>query len=1024
MSSTRIAPAYPTIENQDGDGVVNFNGEDIIDRNRQTLRSYLRSITLGEVPNSDNAAVIEYNGQLPPNHGNVFPLNSSPDIRQTGFTDQPGLSNAVSLSQEPSEMFGDVERIVDQGELGKASSDINLTGHELLAGVIGSDVSNGSVKTSTAGAKRYIETLGNSLKKKNLNVGSLKVTDTETGSTTNIIKDYEFTGESSGTRKTIERVKLGDTLSGVTSTSFDVNDPKFIDEKDMKKVATFLLDQAIGNKRVQTGKSLIKNSSSKLRAANAPGFQNLNLTTLSNGTDEIPSGEEDENVGKYNDKSWGQVNSPKNKFTGSNTGKEALLAMAGLFASIIGITALFSTFLPKLNVQQIPAEVNSGIMNSRKLISGEFKYEPYSNLGSTFSKVLDVASSVSGLSITNPFYIPTNPWAGYGDCVIAGFASFIGVSYEISGDLIKGTGFFNINLNNFAIIAEIAIRYITLLVDNNQRQYYVRILKILNQDFIALKQRADEVGDSSKFLETAGNVIDFLENIFDSRIFAFINTLAKIGDLVYKQAVSRSYRLTDAQLSPEAAYDSEDSAAVNIAKIGFASLRIRGNKLVGRRGVTYAASDLPSNYLIPRGPQQVYSNLIGDAGIAKRIKSQEHSGVNKFKPEQVSKIENILDAEYMPFYFQDLRTNEIIAFHAFLEDLSDSYTANYNSVNSYGRIDEVKIYKDTKRSVGLTFQLVSTNPSDFDYIWWQINKLTTMVYPQWSRGRDLQTKVDNNDLKFTQPFSQIPTASPLIRVRVGDLIRSNYSRFNLKRLFGFQDVDANQGSGAQHIEEYVLPPGSIIRVGDDQYTTNEELKFTNPVKSDDTTGFYKISPSVLQIQAYISHSSTAAPVFLSPWDPVQITDDGLSKSQKVNITSATSAALSFYNPNENSIIKSFETTQGQGLAAVITQLQFTWMDGLWGVGEDGPGNRAPRSCKIQMSFDPIHDIAPGLDSNGFNRAPIYPVGSIVNNIVEGGEDQPYGIGTAAKNKTHSAIESNKEIYKQANRPDKLFEKLF
>jgi len=1017
MSSTRIAPAYPTIENQDGDGVVNFNGEDIIDRNRQTLRSYLRSITLGEAPNSNNAAVIEYNGQLPPNHGNAFPLNSSPDIRQTGFTDQPGLSNAVSLGQEPSEMFGDVERIVDQGELGKANSDIALTGHELLAGVVGSEVSNGSVKTSTPGAKRYVETLGSSLKKKNLNVGSLKVTDTETGSTTNIIKDYEFTGESSGTRKTIERVKLGDTLSGVTSTSFDVNDPKFIDEKDMKKVATFLLDQAMGNKQVQSGKSLVKNSSSKIRPARAPGFQNFNRTTLSDGEDSIPSGETE--GGRYTDVSWGQHYSPSEKYTGSATGRQMFIAAAGWTAIIVGSVALLSSFIPKIKTSEIPAEVNSGLDQARKLVSGEFKYEPLGGIGAVVSRALNVASSVTGLDVSNPFYIPTNPWTGYGDCVIAGLASFLGVSYEIDGRIIFPLGFLQFNLNTPIIFGEIAVRYATLLIDNNQRQYYARIFRLLNQDLIALKQRADDVGDASGFKDKASEAFDFLENLFDSRLLAFINTLAKVGDLAYKQAAARSYRGTDVEVSPEASYDQEtDNVYVDMLKRGFAATRIKGNKLTGRRGVTYAASDLPSNYLIPRGSSQIYEGLIGDVGVAKRIKSKKHSGANKFTPEEVTKVESILEAEYMPFYFQDLRTNEIIAFHAFLEDLSDSYSANYNSTNAYGRVDEIKTYKDTKRSVGLTFQLVSTNPSDFDYIWWQINKLTTMVYPQWSRGRQLQADVGGTNLNFTQPFSQIPTASPLIRVRVGDLIRSNYSRFNLKRLFGFQDVDVNQGSGAQSSEEYILPPNQLIIMNSEHYSTQEELKFIKPEKNSD---LYTITPTSLTLKITKLGTTTSIPTLLL--GEIKITDYGFTQSKRTNNVISSDESIRFYNPTENSIIRSFETTQGQGLAAVITQLQFTWMDGLWGVGEDGPGNRAPRSCKIQMSFDPIHDIAPGLDSDGFNRAPIYPVGNVINSIVEGGEDQPYGVGSSSKNTLNNTIAFDKIVYEKANEPSVL-KKLF
>ena len=36
--------------------------------------------------------------------------------------------------------------------------------------------------------------------------------------------------------------------------------------------------------------------------------------------------------------------------------------------------------------------------------------------------------------------------------------------------------------------------------------------------------------------------------------------------------------------------------------------------------------------------------------------------------------------------------------------------------------------------------------------------------------------------------------------------------------------------------------------------------------------------------------------------------------------------------------------------------------------------RAPKIVKVSINFAPIHDIAPGLDAGGFNRAPLYPVG--------------------------------------------------
>jgi hypothetical protein len=75
----------------------------------------------------------------------------------------------------------------------------------------------------------------------------------------------------------------------------------------------------------------------------------------------------------------------------------------------------------------------------------------------------------------------------------------------------------------------------------------------------------------------------------------------------------------------------------------------------------------------------------------------------------------------------------------------------------------------------------------------------------------------------------------------------------------------------------------------------------------------------------------------------------------------------------NLIAKSFRTVGGKGLAGFIESMNFDWMDKVtWETDEIG--KKAPKMCKITISFAPIHDITPGLDHKGTNRAPIYPVG--------------------------------------------------
>ena len=173
-----------------------------------------------------------------------------------------------------------------------------------------------------------------------------------------------------------------------------------------------------------------------------------------------------------------------------------------------------------------------------------------------------------------------------------------------------------------------------------------------------------------------------------------------------------------------------------------------------------------------------------------------NTATGRLPGELVERIEEQLELEYVPFYFHDLRTNEIVSFHAFLSSISDSYAANYSETTGLGRVEPAQIYGGTSRSIGMEFTVVATNPESFDEMWYQINKLTTLMYPQFSRGRTLS----DGTIKFVQPFSQVQTASPLIRIRLGDLFKSNYSKFSLARLFGMgqspevYDPDGNEAS--------------------------------------------------------------------------------------------------------------------------------------------------------------------------------------------------------------------------------------
>ena len=191
------------------------------------------------------------------------------------------------------------------------------------------------------------------------------------------------------------------------------------------------------------------------------------------------------------------------------------------------------------------------------------------------------------------------------------------------------------------------------------------------------------------------------------------------------------------------------------------------------------------------------SVIVSDPEVTQNFNEKKRTDLRRLNINVVNELEEKLESEYMPFYIHDVRTNELISFHAFIESISDSFSPEYNSSSGFGRIDDVKTYVKTTRNINLTFIVAATSKSDHDLMWYQVNKIVSMVYPQWSDGfmasvsetRKYNESEENSDsfnlkFPFRYPFTQVPTASPLIRLRVGDVIKSNYSRENLARLHG------------------------------------------------------------------------------------------------------------------------------------------------------------------------------------------------------------------------------------------------
>ena len=82
---------------------------------------------------------------------------------------------------------------------------------------------------------------------------------------------------------------------------------------------------------------------------------------------------------------------------------------------------------------------------------------------------------------------------------------------------------------------------------------------------------------------------------------------------------------------------------------------------------------------------------------------------------------------------------------------------------------------------------------------------------------------------------------------------------------------------------------------------------------------------------------------------------------------------------KDAIVRNFENAGGRGLAGAITAFNIDYSEAPWNTGEFG--YRAPLWAKVSVTMAVIHDLPPGLDADGFNRAPIYPVGDIMNHLI-------------------------------------------
>jgi len=623
------------------------------------------------------------------------------------------------------------------------------------------------------------------------------------------------------------------------------------------------------------------------------------------------------------------------------------------------------------------------------------------------------------------------------------------------------------------------------------------IVRSVTEIVFAFKDLVDQFKSAGAFSNVT-KVIEIIYIIRNSRFMGAMNVFAQLGDsksLIVEgpDAGETANNVTISDLDAGLKISSIDAAKDDDRNARYGKSRLL-NGTSSR--LAWATNQAPSLHLLPAANWMFYKTDFGvpygnpvasgmggkdspnrKTGYNKMEAGFVDSGVSRIAPVEVERLENELDSEYVPFYFHDLRTNEIIGFHAFLSSLTDDFQSQYESVDAFGRVEPIKVYKNTQRKIGLSFLVAALDDNDFDHMWMKINKLVTLMYPQYTAGQAINV---NGDYNFTKPFTQQIGAAPMIRLRVGNLVSSNYSKFNLAGIFGLNDPaaylngrDANGNDPAQRkaaadgqkqkdavdaavfstaaaaekaledLSTLSYTPGYLWTASDTDWDSDKDkklnpkefglaaeiqgkqiegaavkylVKFVKYIPS--TPSSNKVAKEYAQKHAKYDAalrqkkvSDIANAIFkCDPGDLGNLTPESQAKlaaalpaaqaraaAAQTDANNARDAAGSasaiespvtpdptnpmgkyvdevktFLDEKNNAIVRSFKSAGGKGLAGFIESMNFDWYQGTtW----DTDKNRlAPKMCKVTINFTPVHDISPGLDSNGYDRAPVYRVG--------------------------------------------------
>jgi len=116
-------------------------------------------------------------------------------------------------------------------------------------------------------------------------------------------------------------------------------------------------------------------------------------------------------------------------------------------------------------------------------------------------------------------------------------------------------------------------------------------------------------------------------------------------------------------------------------------------------------------------------------------------------------VENLQAKHKLTINFEHVLTGQQVSFPAFLTSFDDSWSSEWESQTVYGRMDDIRTFKRTSRSISLAWMVVAASEAEATHNLEACSRLISMLYPTYAGGS-----------------ATTISGSPLFKLKFGNLI--------------------------------------------------------------------------------------------------------------------------------------------------------------------------------------------------------------------------------------------------------------